>query len=130
LHDERPEIAAVIDWELSTLGDPLADFTYHLMQWHMPPSPDGSGTGSLVNHDLAVLGIPGRDEYVDAYERRTGLSVRPHLSLYLAYNFFRMASILAGVAARARAGNASNERAAIMASQVAPLAETAWTFAA
>jgi aminoglycoside phosphotransferase (APT) family kinase protein len=130
LHQDRAEVAAVIDWELSTLGDPVADFTYHLMQWHMPPSPDGSGTGSLVGHDLAALGIPMLADYVSAYERRTGLSVMPHLPLYLAYNFFRMAAILAGVAARARAGNASNERAAMMARQVAPLAETAWNFAA
>jgi len=130
LHAERAEVAAVIDWELSTLGDPVADFTYHLMQWHMPPSPDGSGTGSLVGHDLAALGIPTLEDYVAAYERRTGLSVTPHLPLYLAYNFFRMAAILAGVAARARAGNASNEQAAMMARQVAPLAETAWNFAA
>jgi len=129
LHGERAEVAAVIDWELSTLGDPVADFTYHLMQWHMPPSPDGSGTGSLVGHDLGALGIPALEDYVAAYEKRTGLEVGGHLPLYLAYNFFRMAAILAGVAARARAGNAANERAAMMARQVKPLAETAWRFA-
>lgn len=130
LHEDRAEVAAVIDWELSTLGDPVADFTYHLMQWHMPPSPDGSGTGSLVGHDLAALGIPALDDYAAAYEKRTGLKVMEHLPLYLAYNFFRMAAILAGVAARARAGNAANERAAMMARQVGPLADTAWRFAA
>ena len=130
LHAEDPEVIAVIDWELSTLGDPIADFTYHLMQWRMPPSPDGSGTGTLLGHDLAGLGIPALEEYAETYERRTGLSVLPHLPLYLAYNFFRMAAILAGVAGRARAGNAANDKALLMAGRVAPLAKTAWEFAA
>lgn len=122
-------IAAVIDWELSTLGDPLADFTYHLMQWHMPVSKTGAGTGSLVGHDLAALGIPAMEAYVASYEERTGFSVLPHLPAYFAYNFFRMAAILAGIAARARAGNAANENARLMAGEVRPLAQTAWAFA-
>ena len=58
LHATEPKVLAVLDWELSTLGDPLADFTYHLMQWHMPPEETGAGTGSLVGFDLAALGIP------------------------------------------------------------------------
>ena len=77
----------MLDWELSTLGDPVADFAYHLMQWDMPPAE--AGTGSLVGQNLAALGIPSRAAYVEAYVRRTGLDPRPHLPMYSAYNFFR-----------------------------------------
>src|SRR5580704_15955397 len=84
---DGPRINAVLDWELSTLGDPLADFSYHLMQWHMPHSE--AGTGSLLGFDLDALGIPSLDAYVDAYVARTGLDPRPHLPVYFAYNFFR-----------------------------------------
>ena len=122
-------IAAVIDWELSTLGDPLADFVFHLMQWHMPPSKTGAGTGSLIGHDLAGLGIPAMDAYIAAYEQRTGFSVMPHLPAYFAYNFFRMAAIFTGIVARERAGNAANENARLMDGEVRPLAQTAWAFA-
>ncbi len=62
---DSPKVLAVLDWELSTLGDPLADFSYHLMQWHMPPSE--AGTGSLIGFDLAALGIPALDDYIEAY---------------------------------------------------------------
>src|SRR5690349_10691090 len=87
---DAPTVAAVLDWELSTLGDPLADFSYHLMAWHMPHSESAAGTASLVGHDLAALGIPSMDAYADSYRRRTGLDPRPHLPVYLAYNFFRL----------------------------------------
>jgi aminoglycoside phosphotransferase (APT) family kinase protein len=122
-----PQVLAVLDWELSTLGDPLADFSYHLMQWHMPPS--DAGTGSLVGCDLAALGIPSRAEYVDSYVARTGLDPRPHLDAYLAYNFFRIAAILQGIAGRVRDGTATSEHAAAKAQQVRPLAREAWRFA-
>src|SRR5260221_7983656 len=102
----RPEIRAVLDWELSTLGDPLADLAYHLMQWNMPPSETGAGVGTLLGHDLARLGIPERAVYVDAYVARTGLDPRPHLSVYLAYNFFRLAAIFQGIAGPGRHGPA------------------------
>src|ERR671932_386185 len=72
-HPTEPRVLAVLDWEFSTLGDPLADFTYHCMQWHMPHSDSGAGTGSLVGLDLKALGIPSMSEYVDAYVARTGL---------------------------------------------------------
>jgi aminoglycoside phosphotransferase (APT) family kinase protein len=124
-----PVILAVLDWELSTLGDPLADLAYHLMQWDMPPSESGAGVGTLVGHDLASLGIPTRTAYVDAYVARTGLDPRPHLPVYLAYNFFRLAAILQGIVGRARDGTAANEKAAAMAELVRPLAGTAWEFA-
>jgi aminoglycoside phosphotransferase (APT) family kinase protein len=122
-----PDIAAVLDWELSTLGDPLADFSYHLMQWHMPPS--DAGTGSLVGQDLAALGIPSLEAYVDAYVRRTGLDPRPHLPVYFAYNFFRLAAILQGIVGRVRDGTATSAYAAAKAEMVGPLAAKAWDFA-
>ena len=100
----------MLDWELSTLGDPLADFSYHLMQWHMPPSE--AGTGSLVGFDLAALGIPSLAEYVEAYVRRTGLDPRPYLAVYSAYNFFRIAAILQGIVGRVRDGTATSAFAA------------------
>jgi aminoglycoside phosphotransferase (APT) family kinase protein len=127
LAPDAPHIAAVLDWELSTLGDPLADFSYHLMQWHMPPS--DAGTGSLLGLDLAALGIPSLGDYVDAYVARTGLDPRPHLAVYFAYNFFRIAAILQGIAGRVRDGTATSAFAAAKAALVAPLAEKAWEFA-
>ena len=124
-----PEIAAVLDWELSTLGDPLADFTYHLMAWHMPPSESAAGTASLVGHDLGALGIPSMADYIDDYVARTGLDPRPHLATYMAYNFFRIAAILQGIIGRVRDGTATSEHAPAKASMIRPLAETAWDFA-
>jgi aminoglycoside phosphotransferase (APT) family kinase protein len=122
-----PEILAVLDWELSTLGDPLADFSYHLMQWNMPPSE--AGTGSLVGFDLSALGIPSLDDYVAAYVKRTGLDPRPYLSVYSAYNFFRIAAILQGIVGRVRDGTATSAVAAAKATLVRPLAGKAWEFA-
>jgi aminoglycoside phosphotransferase (APT) family kinase protein len=129
LSPSAPQVLAVLDWELSTLGDPLADFSYHLMQWDMPPSETGAGVGTLVGHDLAALGIPARDAYVDAYVARTGLDPRPQLAVYLAYNFFRLAAILQGIIGRVRDGTASSDNAAAMAPLVHPLALKAWEFA-
>jgi aminoglycoside phosphotransferase (APT) family kinase protein len=129
LAPSQPKIRAVLDWELSTLGDPLADLAYHLMQWHMPPSETGAGVGTLLGHDLSGLGIPTRAAYVDAYVARTGLDPRPHLPVYLAYNFFRLAAIFQGIVGRARDGTATSENAAAMAPLVRPLALKAWEFA-
>jgi aminoglycoside phosphotransferase (APT) family kinase protein len=126
---QEPTVLAVLDWELSTLGDPLADFCYHLMQWDMPPSPTGAGVGTLLGHDLPALGIPTRADYVHAYRARTGLDPRPHLPVYLAYNFFRLAAILQGIVGRARDGTATSAQAQAMAPLVAPLAAKAWQFA-
>jgi aminoglycoside phosphotransferase (APT) family kinase protein len=123
----EPRILAVLDWELSTLGDPLADFVYHLMQWHMPHSE--AGTGSLVGFDLAALGIPSLDDYVEAYVGRTGRDPRPHLPSYFAYNFFRLAAIMQGIAGRVRDGTATSAFAAAKAALVRPLAAKGWEFA-
>ena len=125
----EPDIIAVLDWELSTLGDPLADFTYHLMQWHMPHSESRAGTGSLVGRDLKALGLPSLSDYVDLYVARTGLDPRPHLPAYFAYNFFRIAAILQGIIGRVRDGTATSEHAPAKAAMIRPLAETAWRFA-
>ncbi len=127
LHPTEPRVIAVLDWELSTTGHPLGDFTYHLMQWRMP-SVDGS-RAALVENDLAALGIPSEEEYVAAYCRRTGREDLGNLNYYFAYNFFRLAGILQGILGRVRDGTASSAHAAQNASQVRPLAETAWQFA-
>jgi len=127
LAPDAPKIAAVLDWELSTLGDPLADFSYHLMQWHMPVS--DAGTGSLLGFDLKALGIPSLDSYVEAYVARTGLDPRPHLPVYFAYNFFRLAAILQGIVGRVRDGTATSALAAAKAEMVRPLAAKGWEFA-
>jgi aminoglycoside phosphotransferase (APT) family kinase protein len=125
----QPKVIAVLDWELSTLGDPLADFSYHLMAWHMPKSDSAAGTASLVGHDLAALGIPSMDAYADSYRKRTGLDPRPHLPVYMAYNFFRLAAILQGIIGRVRDGTATSEFAPTRAVLIRPLAEKAWEFA-
>ena len=117
----------MLDWELSTLGDPLADFSYHLMQWHMPPAE--AGTGSLIGFDLAALGIPSLDAYVDAYVARTGLDPRPYLPVYFAYNFFRLAAILQGIVGRVRDGTATSAFAAAKAELVGRSPPRRWEFA-
>ncbi len=127
MHPTEPRVLAVLDWELSTIGHPLGDFTYHLMQWHMP-SRDNPG-GSLMENDLAALGIPSEQAYVDAYCRRTGRDGLRDLDYYFAYNFFRLAGIVQGIVGRVRDGTASSAHAAEMEAQVRPLAEAAWSFA-
>lgn len=128
LHPERPEVIAVLDWELSTLGHPLGDFTYHLMQWRLPNVP-GFSISTLAGSDLAALGIPTEDEYVAMYCEHTGRKRIENRDYYFAYNFFRLAAILQGIAGRVRDGTASSAHAKTMAAQVKPLAEMAWVFA-
>jgi aminoglycoside phosphotransferase (APT) family kinase protein len=129
LHPAEPRVLAVLDWELSTIGDPLADFTYHLMQWQMPPGGGTAGTTTLLGSDLAGLGIPSIDEYVTMYCRRTGRDKTPNMDYYAAYNFFRLAGILQGIVGRVRDGTAANANAAQNASAVRPLAQRAWEYA-
>jgi aminoglycoside phosphotransferase (APT) family kinase protein len=123
-HDEA-RILAVIDWELSTLGDPLADFAYHVMSWHL----GGSGVRGLAGADLAALGIPDERGYVARYEQRTGRAVQQHWNFYLAYNLFRLAAIVQGIAKRNEDGIASSPHALEMGRQAVPLAQLAWQFA-
>jgi aminoglycoside phosphotransferase (APT) family kinase protein len=124
-HAERPEVAAVLDWELSTLGDPLADFSYLLMSWVMPPD----GRSGLAGLDLEALGIPTQAEAIALYCRITGRSGAPDLNWYFAYNLFRLVGILQGIAGRVRDGTAASPHAAEMAKRTPQLAEAAWGFA-
>ena len=128
MHAREPRILAVLDWELSTIGDPLADFTYHLMQWQMPAI-GGISASSLLGQDLPALGIPTSEEYVATYCRRSGRQTTPNMDYYASYNFFRLAGILQGIVGRVRDGTAANTNAAQNAAAVRPLAERAWYFA-
>lgn len=128
-HPTEPRAQAVLDWELSTIGHPLADFSYHCMAWHIPPG-SFRGIGGL---DLKSLGIPSEDEYIRLYCERTGLSTPEALkddwNFYLAYNLFRIAAILQGIAKRVENGTASSAQAVKSAAGARPLAQMAWQFA-
>ena len=128
-HPSQPRILAVLDWELSTLGHPLADFSYHCMAWHIPP---GSFRG-IGGVDLASLGIPSEQDYIHRYCERTGLAtpeqLAPDWNFYLAYNMFRIAAILQGIAKRVEAGTASSAQARASGAGARPMAELAWSFA-
>lgn len=125
MHPGEPKTLAILDWELSTLGHPLADFTYFLMVWHMP----ASVRGGLLGADLEALGIPTVEETVARYSKRTGRDGVPDVDFCLAYNMFRLASIVQGVYARSLQGNASSPAAKQMGENVKPLAALAWSFA-
>ncbi|MDE1554025.1 MULTISPECIES: phosphotransferase [Comamonas] len=126
---DAPQVVAVLDWELSTLGHPLADFSYHCMAWHIPASL-GRGIGGL---DIAALGIPSEAEYMRRYCERTGLATPQQLqadwNFYLAYNMFRIAAILQGIAKRVEAGTASSAQAKAAGDTARPMAQLAWSYA-
>jgi aminoglycoside phosphotransferase (APT) family kinase protein len=119
---ESPRILAVIDWELATLGDPAADFAYHCMTWRLPTEV----RRGLRDFDLPGLGIPTESEYLRRYCERTGRASIPDFDYYVAFNLFRLAAILQGVAARARLGNASSARAAECGELAPAVAKVGW----
>jgi aminoglycoside phosphotransferase (APT) family kinase protein len=123
-HATEPRVLAVLDWELSTLGHPMADFAYHVMAWRLSPTEYRGLRGA----DLAALGIPGEEEYVQMYLDRTGRP-RPgarEWEFYLAFNLFRAAAIFQGVMARAMAGNAASAQAVETGKRARPTAEFGW----
>jgi aminoglycoside phosphotransferase (APT) family kinase protein len=118
-------LAAVLDWELATLGDPVADFSYLAMQWMMP----ADGAAGLAGLDLAALGIPSLEDAVARYSERSGVPVGDKLDWYFAYNLFRLAGIVQGIKKRVIDGTASHAQAEEMAKRVPMLAQAAWSFA-
>ena len=128
-HPTEPKVLAVLDWELSTLGHPLADFSYHCMAWHIKPG-SFRGIGGLDHH---ALGIPNEAEYIKRYCERTGFTTPEKLALdwnfYMAYNLFRIAAILQGIAKRVEDGTASSDQAKSSGAGAKPMAELAWHFA-
>lgn len=124
-HPTKPVALGVLDWELCTLGHPLADFAYHCMSWHIPASL-WRGIGGL---DLEALGIPSEQAYVKQYSEVTGFSGIEHWDFYIAYNLFRMAAILQGIARRAVDGTAAASDAIETGSKARPLAEIGWKYA-
>lgn len=120
----EPRVAAVIDWELSTLGHPLGDLSYHLMDWYRPAGVDMRGT--LRGRNLKELGIPTLERYVETYAERAGIPGLQILPFHRAFNLFRVAAILQGVAQRAASGNAAASNALATTSLIRPLALAAW----
>lgn len=124
-----PQVLGVLDWELSTLGHPLADFSYHCMAWHISPSL----FRGIAGLDLKALGIPQERTYIEWYCEHTNMhdpdTVYQDWNFYLAYNLFRMASILQGIAWREQAGTASSAQAKDAGKQARPMAQLAWQYA-
>ncbi len=125
-HPTEPRILAVLDWELSTLGHPLADFAYHCMTWYLPPGA-GRGVGGI---DLAGTGIPSVKDYIALYcERSHRANGIPNFEFYIAFNMFRMAGILQGIMKRVVDGTAASAQALAMGKATRPIAEQGWAVA-
>jgi aminoglycoside phosphotransferase (APT) family kinase protein len=124
IHPTEPRVLAILDWELSTLGDPLADFSYHMLTWHLRANEFRGMAGA----DLPGLGIPGADAYLARYAERSGLGApAPEVwEVYLIYNLFRLAAILQGIARRVDEGTAASANARETGAKARPIAELAW----
>jgi len=126
-HVTQPRVIAVLDWELSTLGDPLADFSYHMLTWYLKPDE----FRGLKGADLKALGIPEADAYLQRYCERVGrgLVAQSVWNYYLIFNLFRLSAILQGIAVRAQAGSAASADARETGAKGRPIAELAWRWA-
>ena len=124
-HPTKPRVVAVLDWELCTLGHPLADFSYHCISWHIP----GGLFRGISELDLNSLGIPDESSYVKAYCKRTGRDRIDNWDFYISYNMFRLAAILQGIAKRSLDGTAASDRADDAGKRAGPLGEMGWKFA-
>jgi aminoglycoside phosphotransferase (APT) family kinase protein len=122
-HPDEPRVIAVLDWELSTLGHPLADFAYHCMSWYITPEL----FRGIAGLDIAALGIPDEASYVARYCERTGRASIAHWNFYLAYNLFRFAAILQGIMGRVRDGTATAPDALKAGQAARPIAEVGWS---
>jgi aminoglycoside phosphotransferase (APT) family kinase protein len=124
-HASEPRVLAVLDWELSTLGDPIIDFAYHCMAWHVDPV-QFRGIAGL---NWATLGIPDERGYIERYCQRTGFAIAGDWNFYLAFNMFRIAAILQGIMKRVTIGTASSDQALDAGRRARPMAELAWSYA-
>ena len=124
-HPTEPRVIGVLDWELSTIGDPLADFAYHAMAWRVTPEL----FRGLAGVDFTVLGIPSEDEYVAAYRAQTGLGQTTNWEFYIVYSLFRLAAIMQGIAKRAIDGTAASREAVDLGRLARPVGEQAWALA-